>query len=117
MSIAAAYTEKNYHSWDKNFYLAECLVDGADGFECGKQYPVIGWNNGWHIFGCNREGDPVEVIAHNIGGEPLDEYQLLTAWYADSGKPCKKDTDGQAHFVMYMKDYYTEEEKEKIYRE
>ena len=101
MSIASTYTKENYRKWDKNFYLAECLVEGIDGFENGKQYPVIGWNNGWHIFGCNKEGDPVEVVAHNISDDPLDEYQLLTAFYADSREPCKKEAPDQAHFVSY----------------
>lgn len=43
------------------FDIAMCRESGQ-GFKKGRKYPVVGWNNGVHIFRENACGDPVEMV-------------------------------------------------------
>jgi len=39
-------------------------IGGGKGFEIGKLYPVLGWNNGEHIMSESKEGDTIDTIAY-----------------------------------------------------
>jgi hypothetical protein len=39
-------------------------IGGGKGFEVGKLYPVLGWNNGEHIISESKTGDIVDTEAY-----------------------------------------------------
>lgn len=41
-------------------YTPVVCVTGGDGYEAGKIYPMMGWNNGVHILRTNELGDVVD---------------------------------------------------------
>lgn len=43
----------------QEFALVLC-VTGGDGYEEGKVYPMMGWNNGVHIIRVNEFGDVID---------------------------------------------------------
>ena len=56
-------------------YMPVLCIEGGRGFVKGKIYPVVGWNNGFHVFMKNESGDPVELLCHTYGDDfkPADE--------------------------------------------
>ena len=45
------------------FSVYEC-IGGGKGFEYGKLYSVLGWNNGEHIMSESKDGDAIDTVAY-----------------------------------------------------
>lgn len=61
------YGKKAKQTSRKKEYMSVVCVTGGDGYEEGKIYPLMGWNNGVHILRVNEYGD-VEDREFQTGG-------------------------------------------------
>lgn len=51
--------------------VAICLRDYKV-FNKGELYPVVGYNNGSHVIGVDKNGEPFDLICHDFGDEMCD---------------------------------------------
>lgn len=62
---------------DCDFTIVRCKRGGKRFVE-GKCYPMVGWNNGFHIAYADKSGNPEFLLVHNYGDElinPDDQYE------------------------------------------
>ena len=50
-------------------YEPVLCVKSGKGFKEGNIYPMLGWNNGHHVFREDENGNPEEIILHDFGSE------------------------------------------------
>lgn len=55
----------------RNFSTVLC-IKGNRYFIPGTLYPMLGWNNGNHVFSIDELGNSYDMILHNYGDDLID---------------------------------------------
>lgn len=61
----------------KTYRECLCLVSSG-GFVAGCIYPIVGWNNGLHVITEDKNGEPLDYLLHNGGGDPVENEYGIT---------------------------------------
>ena len=65
----------------KTYRECLCLVSSG-GFVAGCIYPIVGWNNGLHVITEDKNGEPLDYLLHNGGGDPVENEYGITGDHA-----------------------------------